>query len=138
IAGDRSTIHLDGDLDSLSASLSHLDLTALNAFLFPDSAAIRKGLLNGQISYDAGRQLDVTASIDSLVIDQTGPVFMTASAVTDGERIPFEIEMTSAASTVRSEGRYDLASGAVDAFINVDIDSLSEFGELVNDVLGEL
>ncbi|MBK7652371.1 MAG: hypothetical protein IPJ20_18930 [Flammeovirgaceae bacterium] len=99
-------IKMNGDLDAFDISLKNVNLTPLNYLLAGDTTIINKGLLTGTISYAGNPKLNLKAVVDSLILYNSEPVTITATAVSDNGLVPFEFMLTNEANKINLNGQY--------------------------------
>ncbi len=138
ISRDSMLIRLDGDLNAFNASIRNVDLTPLNYFLSPDTTLINKGRLSGTVTYSLNKQLDLQATIDSLSVYNSSPLTIVATAVTEGNQVPFEFHLTNASNKVDMEGQYFLNSSELDAKLALDVNNPELFTFLVSDIIEDM
>ncbi len=103
---DDMKIGADGDLQHFTLNLENLNLSKLNLLLFPDTTVINNGHLNGRLTYVHGKGLDLNAVIDSLILYNSDPMTITATAVSDKKQVPFEFLLTNTSNKIDLNGRY--------------------------------
>ncbi len=135
ISRDSVQISMEGDLNAFDVSLRNLDISALDLLLFPDAMVISKGNLNGSISYIRDQQLTLTAGIDSLSLYGSSPIAISATAVTEGNKVPFQFLLSSNTNSIDLKGDYFLDNTLVDASLEMDINELEAFTFLVSDFI---
>jgi len=128
---DDLEISLDGDLSNFEASLKNVDLAPLNFLLSPDTTIINKGHLSGHVKYSQPKQLDLSASIDSLILYNSYPSTISANVVSDGNQLPFNFLLTNDSNTIDLKGRYFSDNDDVDASLHLDFANLEMFDFLV-------
>lgn len=138
ISRNDMEIKLDGDLNHFDASLKNIDLTAFNFLLSPDTSVIDQGNLTGTISYSRDHQLNLSAVIDSLSLYKSNPLAITARAVSDGNEIPFEFQVTNTSNKIELRGNYATPSKNVDATLLVDVNNLELFQFLVSGFVDDM
>jgi hypothetical protein len=138
ITHDQMQLSIDGDLDAFDVDFKHIDLTRLNQLYFQDTAVITAGHLNGMISYVRDQQLNLQADVDSLSLYHSAPITITATAVKEGNEVPFNFLLTNTSNKVSAEGRYGMEQKVIDASLLVDIQDMELFSFLVTDVLKEM
>ncbi len=135
---DDMHLSLTGDSSSIKASFDHVDLSRLNALLFPDSALIHKADLNGHLVYDAGKQLDLKANIDSLILYHSRPFSLAINATTDLNEVPFSLLLTGGTNKLELKGKYLIDAETIDASLITDIPDAESFTFLTKDYLDTL
>ncbi len=138
ISRNDTELNLNGDLNAFDVSLRNIDLTALNFLLSPDTIIISKGNLTGNASYSKGEQFNLTANVDSLSLYHSNPLTITATAVSDGNQVPFEFLLTNESNSIDLKGRYDLDNTEVDALLKLDINNLELFAFPISSVVDEM
>ncbi|MBK7652090.1 MAG: translocation/assembly module TamB domain-containing protein [Flammeovirgaceae bacterium] len=131
-------IKMNGDLDAFDISLKNVNLTPLNYLLAGDTTIINKGLLTGTISYAGSQKLNLKAVVDSLVLYNSEPVTITATAVSDNGLVPFEFMLTNESNTINLNGQYSSAKDEVDASLKLDVNNLELFSFLVSGIVDEM
>ena len=138
ITRDDMQINVDGDLSYFDVSLKNVDLTPLNRLLSPDSAVINNGNLSGDLSYSRDQQLNLTAAIDSLILYNSNPLTIAATAVSDGNQVPFEFLLINATNRVDLKGKYFSDNAEVDASLQLDVNNLELIHFLISGVVEEM
>ena len=115
ITHDDMRINVDGDLTYFDVSLRNVDLTPLNFLLSSDTTVINNGNLSGEVSYSPDKQLNLKANIDSLILYDSNPLTIDASAVSDENQVPFEFLLSNATNKVDLKGKYFSDNAEVDA-----------------------
>ncbi len=138
ITRDSMQINLDGDLNYFDVSLRHVDLTPLNFLLSPDTTIINKGHLTGNISYSRNHQINLNAGIDSLILYQSSPLTIAATAVSDGNHVPFDFLLTNTSNKIDLKGQYFSSSKEVDADLLLDVNNLELFDFIVSEFIEEM
>ena len=105
ITHDDMRINVDGDLTYFDVSLRNVDLTPLNFLLSSDTTVINNGNLSGEVSYSPDQQLNLKANIDSLILYDSNPLTIDASAVSDENQVPFEFLLSNATNKVDLKGK---------------------------------
>jgi len=135
---DALQINLDGDLNYFDVSLKNVDLTSLNLLLSPDTTLINKGHLTGSISYSRNQELDLKAHLDSLILYNSSPVMIDATAVSDGDLVPFKFLLTNTTNKIELQGKYFSEKREVDALLLLDVNNLELFQFLVSGVIEKM
>jgi len=138
ISRNGTEIKLNGDLNYFDVSLKNIDLTAFNFLLSPDTTIISNGNLTGIVSYSRDHQLNLRANIDSLSVYNSNPLVIRASAMSDGNEVPFELQVTNASDKIDLKGKYETVSKDVNASLLIDINDLELFQFLVAEVVDEM
>lgn len=138
VSHDETQIKLDGDLSAFEGSLTDLDLSKLNFLVSPDTLLIYKGDLSSYISYSRNQQLNLKASIDSLILYNSTPLFVSATAASEDDQVPFEFNVTNSSNRIDLTGRYFTGSAEVDASMKLDINNLELFAFLFSGVMDEM
>jgi len=138
ITQDKMQLSLDGDLNAFDIDFRNIDLTKLNQLYFHDSTVIQAGHLNGMVSYIRDQQLNLKADVDSLILYHSAPMTITATAVKEGNEVPFNFLLTNTSNRVSAEGRYFMDQRKIDGAVLVDVQDLALFSFLVTDVLSEM
>jgi hypothetical protein len=138
VARDAMRVRLNGDLHAFDLTLSHVDFAHLNALRASDSTLINGGQMNAKVSYKAGQQLDLSATIDSLRLYRSEPLMVVIKAVGDTAHVPFEVQVTNEANKVDVKGQYFLKNNNVDAFMRVDVRTLEMFSFLVSGIMDKM
>ncbi|MDH4058660.1 MAG: hypothetical protein OEU76_07835, partial [Cyclobacteriaceae bacterium] len=138
IKRDDMQITLDGDLNAFNVALRNIDLTGLNNILSGDSAVINKGKLSANMSYSLDQHLNLKANIDSLSLYNSNPLSIAATAVSDGDKLPFEFLLTNESNKVDLKGEYFLSNEEVAASMLLDVNNLELFSFLVSDFIEEM
>ncbi len=138
ITHEDMQLSLDGNLNAFDISFDNIDLTRLNQFYFHDSTVITTGHLHGMISYVRDEQLDLKANVDSLSLYHSAPVAITATAVKEGNEVPFNFLLTNTSNKISAEGKYAMDQRVIDGSVIVDIHDLALFSFLVEDILKEM
>ncbi|HEX5169917.1 MAG TPA: translocation/assembly module TamB domain-containing protein, partial [Cyclobacteriaceae bacterium] len=138
ISRDSMQISLEGDLNVFDISFSNVDLTTLNYLISPDTTLIDNGHLTGNLSYSRDRQLDLRANINSLSIYKSNPLTINASAVSEGNEVPFEFLLTNANNRIDLKGKYFSDRSDVDAVLLLDVNNPELFEFLVSGVIEEM
>lgn len=135
---DDMQINLHGDLNTFGISLKNVDLTPLNFLLSPDTTVINKGYLTGKASYARNQQINLKAEIDSLVLYNSSPLTLSATAVSEGNQVPFEFLLTNTTNKIDLKGLYHTSSKEVDANLVLDVNNLELFDFLVAGVIEQM
>lgn len=138
ISYEDMQLSLDGDLTAFDVHFKNIDLTKLNNLYFNDTAVVTNGLLNGMISYELDKQLDLKADIDSLSLYDSESIKVAVTAEKIGNQVPFNFLLTNSTNNVSAEGTYLLDQEVIDAALSVDVNDLELFSFLVADVLDEM
>ena len=138
IAHDDMRINVDGDLNYFDVSLTNVDLTPLNFLLSPDTTVINNGILSAEFSYKPDQQLNLKANIDSLILYNSNPLTIDASAVTDENQVPFEFLLSNASNKVDLKGKYFLDNAEVDAALQLEVNNLELIHFLISGAVEEL
>jgi translocation and assembly module TamB len=138
ISRDSMEIKLNGDLNAFDASLRNMDLALLNFLVSTDTTVITKGLLSGEVSYTRGQQINLRAAVDSLMLYNSSPMAITATAVSEGNDVPFEFRLTNTSNTIDLKGTYFSASNEVDASLMLDLNNPELVMFLMSGVAGEM
>jgi TamB, inner membrane protein subunit of TAM complex len=137
ISRDSMQINLDGDFNYFDVSLKQVDLTPLNFLLSPDTTILNKGHLTGKVSYSRDQQINLNAHIDSLILYQSSPLSIRATAVSEGNQVPFQFLLTNTSNKIDLKG--SLTSGKeVDASLLLDVNNLEMFDFLVSGFIDEM
>jgi translocation and assembly module TamB len=131
-------IKMNGDLNTFDISLKNVNLTPLNYLLAADTTIINKGLLTGTISYAGNQELNLKATVDSLILYNSEPVTITASARSNDSLIPFEFLLTNESNEINLNGQYSSAKDEVDASLKLDVNNLELFSFLVSEIVSEM
>lgn len=137
VSGDGMQISLEGDLNAFDVSLKNVDLTPLNYLISPDTTLIDNGCLTGKISY-ADQQINLKADIDSLILYNSNPLMITATAVGDGNRVPFQFLLTNTSNKIDLKGDYFSDNAEVDAALSLDVNNPELFAFLVSGFIEEM
>ncbi len=135
---DVMLVNLDGDLNYFDVSVKNVDLTALNLLLSPDTTLIDKGRLSGNISYSRNQELDLTAHLDSLILYNSSPLMIDATALSNGNQVPFEFLLTNTSNKIELKGNYFSDKREVDATILMNVNNLELFQFLVSGVIEKM
>jgi translocation and assembly module TamB len=138
ISRNDMEIKLDGDLNYFDVSLNNVDLTKFNFLLSPDTTVIDHGNLTGMISYSRDHHLNLNADIDSLSLYKSNPLAVTARAVSNGNEVPFEFQVTNTSNKIDLRGNYATNSKDIDAVLLVDVNNLELFQFLVSGFVDEM
>jgi hypothetical protein len=138
IGRDSMQIRLDGDLKAFDVSINNADLTPLNYLISPDTTIINNGYLTGKISYSRNQHLNLRAEVDELRLYNSNPLTITATAVSDGNRLPFQFLLTNASNKIDLNGEYYPEQAEVDAALAVDVTELELFAFLVSGFIDEM
>ncbi|HEY5748012.1 MAG TPA: translocation/assembly module TamB domain-containing protein [Chryseolinea sp.] len=138
IAREAMRIGMNGDLNAFDLTLSHVDFSQLNALHASDSILVNGGELNAKVSYTAGQQLDLSATIDSLRLYRSNPLTVVIKAVGDTAHVPFEVRVTNELNQVDVKGQYFLKNNSVDASMKVDVHTLEIFNFLVSGIMDKM
>ena len=134
IRGQALTIDINGTLDEFEFTMDDADLTQLNKLIPGDSSVIHHGRLDGLFAWvKADRKIHLQANIDSLTIKDSPAVNITARASTEGNRVPFSLNLNSVTNNIGLTGAYALDNSEVDANLNLDINQLKMFDFLTAD-----
>jgi len=137
IRHDDMQIMLHGDMNAFEATLRNLDLTRLNFFMSTDSI-IHKGQLSSHISYARDQRLNLKANIDSLILYNSSPLSISATAEREDDRLPFEFLLTNTSNQIDLKGNYFTDNAEVDASLRMDINNLELFTFLLSGVMDEM
>jgi len=135
---DALQINLDGDLNYFVVSAKNVDLTPLNLLLSPDTTLISKGRLSANISYSRNQELDLKAYLDSLILYNSSPVMIEATAVSEGNHVPFQFLLTNSTNKIDLKGHYFSDNEEVDATLLMDVTNLELFQFLVSGVIEKM
>ena len=138
ISHDDMQINLDGDLTHFDVSLRNVDLTPLNFLLSSDTTVLNNGNLSGEVSYSPDKQLNLKANIDSLILYDSNPLTIDASAVSDENQVPFEFLLSNATNKVDLKGKYFLDNAEVDASLQLDMNNLELIHFLISGAVEEM
>ena len=138
IARNDMEINLDGDASVFDVNFKNVDLTPLNLILFPDTTVINSGHLTGKISYARDQKLDLKAKVDSLRLYNSNPLTIEATAVTEGNRVPFDFLLTNSSNRIDLKGNYLLNNDEIDASMVLDVNNLELFAFLLSGVMEEM
>ncbi len=138
ISRDSMEIMLNGDLNAFDASFHNLNLALLNFLISTDTVVITKGLLSGNVSYTRGQQINLRAVVDSLMMYNSSPMTITATAVSEGDDIPFEFKLTNPANVIDLKGTYFIQNKEVDASLMLDVNNPELFTFMAAGVLDEM
>jgi translocation and assembly module TamB len=135
---DDMEIKLDGDLNDFDVSLKNIDVTRLNLLLSSDTIRINKGHLTANISYSRNQQLDLKANLDSLILYNSSPMMIEATAMSDGNEVPFEFLLTNTTNKIELKGNYFSDKEEVDASLLLDVNNLELLQFLVSGVIEKM
>jgi len=138
ISRDSMQIDLDGDLNAFEVSLRNVDLTPLNYLISPDTTVINQGYITGKASYSRDHQLNIKADIDRLSLYNSNPLTIAATAVSEGNQVPFQFLLTNTSNKIDLQGDYFLDTNQVDATVLLDVHNLELFSFLVAGVIDEM
>ncbi len=138
ISRDSMEIKLNGNLNAIETSFRNLDLALLNFLVSTDTVVITKGLLSGKVSYTRGQQINLRAAVDSLMLYNSSPMTIAATAVSEGEDVPFEFRLTNPANAIDLTGTYFSRIREVDASLLMDVNNPELFTFLASGVLDEI
>jgi hypothetical protein len=138
ISRDSMELKLNGDLNAIEASFRNLDIALLNFLISTDTVVITKGLLSGKVSYTQGQQLNLRAAVDSLMLYNSSPMTIAATAVSKEYDLPFEFRLTNSANAIDLKGSYFLQNKEVDASLKLDVNNPELFTFLASGVVDEM
>ena len=138
ITHDDMRINVDGDLTYFDVSLRNVDLTPLNFLLSSDTTVINNGNLSGEVSYSPDKQLNLKANIDSLILYDSNPLTIEASAVSDENQVPFEFLLSNATNKVDLKGKYFSDNAEVDASLLLEVNNLELIHFLISGAVEEM
>ena len=139
VSKDELEIIIEGDLNKIDLTVNNADLRNLNYLIASDSAIISNGNLDGKVFYNrTGKQINIQATIDSLIFKNTPPINITAKAITEGARVPIEFSLKSATNNIELAGVYFMNNSEIDALLAVDINDLEVFQFLFADKMEEI
>jgi len=139
ISRNEFEITLNGDLNNFNLDIRGADLTKLNNMIGTDTTIINSGNLYGSISYNKpDHQFNFQAAVDSLVIYNSAPIKMEASAFTEKSSAPIHFSLQGVENNVEFDGEYFLDNSEIDATLLLDINKLTMFEFLFPEIIEEL
>ncbi len=138
ITRDDMQLSLEGDVSAFDISIKNADLTSMNFMISPDTTVINKGHLSGTITYSRDQQLNLKAEVDSLSLYNSSPFAISATAVREGNQVPFQFLVTNESNKIDVKGNYFSDDDEVDASLLLDVSNLELFDFLVSNVIDEM
>ena len=127
----------EGDFEGYHLKIVNGELQNLNYLLSSDSSTIDQGLINTDVSY-LENILSLDFGIDGLIIGNTPPLSITATAKTEDNVVPFEFKLNSESNQAGLSGSFYPMNSGIEAELALNIKELEMFQLLFRDRLEKI